>query len=791
MKRKKLFVLFILFCLTISFHQIGIANTGLSHRIEQLEKQITALPDASKRQQQKKMVLHLAVERAKNAIEADSEAVADILIKESVEYLQQDITDRPAPNLSSSLHMELKTKENNPYLDALYTWAEQRLAQSDIPFKKATADVNPFTGLHGNYGTREEAANMNHYYWLAAHPESRYLGHPKLVTHLFRRIHAYVDAHQLHGHDYRDRTNDFFAIGPMVEAMHKTVQTFPDLLLPSDQQNWEKLVRQIYDFWLNEYRKTENMGFYANRDLAVANILLCSGMYLEEPEGLDVARKLVMAQFDNLYPDGGIAYIGTQNESCGYHGANTTFLTRYYHLSGQTEALDLLKKTEWYAPISVEPGNVSDFWTCSSWKHAWNTGVGFGGESVVGLTGNPYERTMLDSEIAKSGASLDPLSAMWYRNDIETEPFPDHYTIFDRNISGPRGRFGRFSYAANLRIPNNKEPGSATIMGAMTTESDIDKYPYPLEAVLSGIMPKVMVETTPNEKHKRPKWVYLTSGANNAASVGRDWSAMHSHYQLHAYGSSRKGAVAPWNGTQLWLGIGNRLFGLLEVSPQGEQEAFEVAMAATLGVGGVGEHRKKPLATHSDQHWSLGTLHFELLGHNFDSVRVNEIKMRRAPAYEIFCSTRPASEPASADSGIETSLGTLGNFSQQKPYYAVVEVSHAQDSKAAAQIKTIQLDTLTGLSIQLASESYTLLFNHGDEAREVDGVKLGLSDIGMLHYPRGHESPPTPLADISLVIPAGEHRVILSGIPTEEMKQSGWDTFEKMAQELTPVAATP
>lgn len=766
-------------------------NTVLIDAVRQLVIDSKA---ETQREKQKQAILMLSLERAQSAEGAGDTELCQELLRETAGLINNRVNERPDPDFSGNLLPDLHTPEDNPYLDALYKWVEARIDKPDIPFKKASKDVNPFTGLHHAYGTRDEAANMNRYFWLAVHPESRYRGNPEVFAHLFRRAHAYVDAHSTHAIRMQDSTNghltnDFFAIGPAIEAMLKTRKAFPDLLLPGDLTRWEKMVRQTYDFWLDQYQKnqqgTYRMGRYANRDIAVANILLACGLYLDEKEGVDAARILVLAQKDNLYPDGAYAYIGTQNESCGYHSACTMFLTRYYHLTGEGVALDLLKASQWYGPLSVEPGNVSDFWTSPSWKHSWNSGVGIGGETVAHLSGNQYERAILNRHIAKRGPDPDPRSAMWYRGDIKAAPQPDNYVVLDRNILGPRGRFGRFSYAANLRIPDNSEPGNATIMGAMTTETDIDQFAYPLEAVLAEIMPRVFVETTPKGRHKRPDWAYLSCREQNAASVGRDWSGVHSTYRLHSFGSSRKGQEVPWEGSQIWIGVGDRLFGLLEVAPVGNQEAFEVALGATLGYGGHGERRPKELITHGPEHWELASLNLKIHKHNFNTVRLEKKKIRVSPASWIVCSTRPDDQSISNREETKRGSDTLQFFSPDRPYYVIAEVFAGQ-SGPKAEIKRIAKDTLQGLSVKINDARYTLLLNRSDQPLAVDLKEHGLaSDHSWVHFPRSTDVfAPKILSNNRLTIPAGQHRMILHGQSNKQANQAGWDTFEAMIRDF-------
>ena len=749
----------------------------LNRTLAECTRRVAMLPENTDREKQKKAILFLALERAENTGEAGTSTEYETQLNEVEAAIGTPIQTRQPSALSKTLLPELKTVEGNPYLESLYSWAEDALKTPDTCFKKATTEFNPIS----NFGiARKIGQDVNRYFWLATHPQSQYYGNPELITRLFRRLHAYADAHQLHGHDYRSPSNDFFAIGPTVQAMLKTRTTYPDLLLPNDEACWEAMVKQVHAFWLGEYKKGQDgayrMGRYGNRDVAVGNILQSCGLYLNDKEALDAARFLMMSQAENLYPDGAFSYIGTQNECFGYHPVLTGPLTTYYHLSGETAVLDIVKKSEWYAPLTVEPGNVSDLWTVPSWKHVW-TGYGYGGESVVSLSGNRYERGILDHQIAKQGASPSPLDAMWYRGDIKAAAPPDSYTIFDRNILGPRGRFGRFSYAATLRVPGNTEPGKATIMGAMTIKEGKDEMVNPWEAMLMGIMPRVFVETTPEEVHKHPDWAYLTCHDKSGTSMGRDWCALQSRYQLHTFGSSQKGPEVLWEGSQIWFGIRDRLFGLLEIAPKEEQKAYEVGMLGRI------RYNIDNYKSVSPNQWAAGSLNVTVLSHNFDSLRTVETTTAKSPELQIICSTQPLEGLISDRTKTNRENTTLKTFTPEKPYYAVVEVSHSQVVPEAG-VKRIVQGNLSGLSVELAGANYAILVNRGDTPYAVDLDKLGLpTSGGWLHYPRVSMKEPTPLKRRKLLIPSGEHRVILSGMPVERASQAGWRNFEEMLNE--------
>ena len=87
---------------------------------------------------------------------------------------------------------------------------------------------------------------------------------------------------------------------------------------------------------------------------------------------------------------------------------------------------------------------------------------------------------------------------MWYRDDVKPAAFPDEYTVIDRNIRGPRGRYGGFSFAAPLRVPRQTMPSIRTMIGAMYVDPEYKaKKGYPLQAAFAKIAPEVFLELKP------------------------------------------------------------------------------------------------------------------------------------------------------------------------------------------------------------------------------------------------------------------------------------------------------
>ncbi|MGB0371412.1 MAG: hypothetical protein ACPGN3_08675 [Opitutales bacterium] len=727
----------------------------------ELVARVDGYPTQTLRDRQKKALMELSLERAQIAkngflIDRYRELLSDLGA-----FIEVPADNHSRGSLRDSILKPLITVEGNPYVEALYSWIEGKIESKDTFLALATETFNP---LENRHDVRRMAADMNRLFWLSTHPQSKYNGDPEVLKRLFRRLHAYQQAHLLHGNSYRAVSNDFFAIGPMVEALYTTQTLYADLLLASDVQAWDQTMSRVKDFWMKVFKNQKEgpyrMGRYANRDLAVANILMTTGLYFNDDEAIEASHWLVEEQWDNLYPDGAFAYIGTQNEISRYHREDVQFLTTFYHLSGESRVLELLKATEWYAGLSTEPGNVSDLWTAPSWKHDWIS-AGYGGEAVVALSGNRLEREMLDRLIEREGAKPSPKNAMWYDGGIVAGEHPDNYAVYDRNIQGPRGRFGRFSYAASLRTPDDSEPGKSAIMGAMTLNENLDTE-RPLDAMWMGFMPGVALNRFSGNEGRESQRAYLASGGHSEVIMGRDWSAVFRDYDMHTFRSSKKGVVVPWQGLQLWVADRDRIFGLMEVAPNESSSASEIDLRSQVrfhnGYEKIGEDK-----------WMFGNLNVSVLDHNFDTLRTVVSEKNKSPQLEIIYSSYPDKEEGNALRDMEA-----------QTHYALVEVSHGLPESPASVFRFIRGD-LRCLYVNTGSRVFVLVVNSGELPVE---FTLGNRDPdSWMHYPANKSKDAHRMEGVGKIqLGPKESRILVSERFDSGVHVRAWPDFETLVE---------
>jgi len=417
----------------------------LQDRLNPLITQADALPQNTEADIRRSVLLDVLIERTQFLMGKKNTALFDEYIQHIEEVLAQpSAITMNVPQMGVGFFPAPAMYAGNPFYEHLMDWSEDEINSNDVPWNVPTSETGIFNGIHGNYGTRKVGNEMTWMHWSLVHPESNYQNNPELLRRLIRRILTYSEDYLIYANSYENFLNDFFAIDPAFYATRIFMETYPDMFPPSIKSKIDAFANKTGNFWYQDiYLPGFNtgvyrMGKYCNRDLAVANILLNTGMYLNNQDLLDAAQYLVDAQEDNLFPDGAFAYLGVQNASVNYHDDGEIHpLGRYYSTTGYQKALDLIEATEYYSLLSTEPSGVAEFNTSPQWKTSWNTGASTGTEIVAGVTANPYVRTLIDQVRAQRNSfSFSLVELPFYRDDVQGAQLPDNYTIYDRNIQG-------------------------------------------------------------------------------------------------------------------------------------------------------------------------------------------------------------------------------------------------------------------------------------------------------------------------------------------------------------------
>ena len=744
-----------------------------------LKKQVASLPESNQPEKWKKVVFELAIEQAENDVAANLPQEASVVLADIASNINTEpglmVTQSNDVSLISAVK-EPRVKNGNPYIERLVVGIKDELKVKDITWGKITTSNTIFKENGGPYGSRTTASRMQAMLWLMANPASPLHGDAEVFKRFLRRYLAYVDA-MLNGKDIKagQLIFDDFAIAPASCALREFAALYPNLLLPSQK---EKLKEGMKIGAVIMYGKAKDrLGDYANIDIALSYELLNFGLFLHDDTLLSKSKFLMEVQAKNIYPDGGIAYKDHQNESHSYHDADVSYLSRYYEVTGDAKCLELLKRTEWYGPVSS--GRLGEFWTVPSWKGTWNANNvrPCGGEAVASITGNPYLRWMLDfghdydKPDLRNWHEARPNIA-WYRNDVTPVPLPDNYTVIDRNISGPRAWYGHFNYAADLRnIPEN-EPGIATIIGLQTTDAQ-----FKLSDAVMSVYPRIRTKKEVIGKDgsiNRGGYAWLTSNMKSAVVMGKDYSAVAGTYQLHQYGSSSKGPVVDWKGKQLWLGLPDRVIGLLGIEPLKDQAvAYEVDGIVNLAFGGtsVAETPKKVKELGNNE-YAYGDLIVKIHDHNYKSLKAVEVPFRlpKAPITEILMQD----ENGEADNNIEHHYSLSTNFH----FITEIKTSWAKGDATVKQLLT--QNGVIAFQVDLNAKRYVLYFNDSTADASINLAGLNLKGIkSSVHTSTAANAKPIVPAPKTYLLSGGQSVIVVFS-KDEIDHEAGWENYQEM-----------
>ncbi|MCE5218367.1 hypothetical protein LLH03_15190 [bacterium] len=507
--------------------------------------------------------------------------------------------------------MQQLKESGNPYFQTVIESLKSVKATPDLPENPTSA-----------WSYRGVCARLLPVAWAAASDQSPRKGDPTLIANALAVI-DYCLANQKEGSWYytrkweqtSDPNADRFALGPLMDAVWFLRQ------LPEGKEAWKRWdapLRQLADFqyekWWRyaEHGYTDNVAWgssariYPNQDVFVLYIMAVAYELWGDPKYQEAAHGTLAALDKALLPDGGFHYIGPETECDTYHTLNLVWIGRYYQLTHDEKARELLAKTVNYYPLSYTAEARPEYYTDCWWKHYWADASPNGPEIVAGVTGDGQNKYLADRAMERKGIGSDDAAVytgMFYRGDVEARKPADNWLKLDRNIGGPRGAFGTWHFAGTVG-------GGArdTFVGGMVSDPQRSQPLY-------GAFLAANIEVALGGSGARDRTHLFLSGPDDQTSVAvaGDASILAARY------SPRKGyingifnpqvAPTPWQATQVWLLSRWGLLGLVEL------EAKEAQTVPYLG----GELRFGPelALTAEGDGFRCGDLTARVLEHNF------------------------------------------------------------------------------------------------------------------------------------------------------------------------------
>jgi hypothetical protein len=729
-------------------------------------------------------------------------------LTDEVSALQADIAaleDMPlvvpvTPQMAIGFYPPPKVVDGNPHLEALYSWAEDRLATPENNYRKST-NTKPIFPKSTYNEARALVGTVERLIWLILSPVSKYRYEPKLFRQLLLIAYATSDDYLINGGTdaqipglSTNSLDDWFAAPGASYSWRIMDEAFagfiPKILLNRLQLAADKMGEAFYNRSLREMKVSPPYATYCNRDISFAEVMMHTGMHRHNDTWVQRAQLVteLMISATVLYADGAYAYIGDQNESANYHSGTTTSLGNMYAVTGNPSILAALFKVSNYELLTVEQSFVNEFYTVPAWKTAWNTGDGVSYSFLSYINQSPHWQTFSDIRSRVLGISSNVLDTTFYSKPISSKPLADNYLVYDRNIQGPRYRKNNFSCAMTTRkvsLPSNM--GALTLVGAMTTQLGSDVVTkgssrQHLSDALMSVHAKVQINPVGTSGTEWDTWAYLIGNTSPKTSMSRTVGAISTPCTLYRQTSGPTGHISNWQSFQQWLALPGRLIGLVEVYPKDgkPQNAYKIDGRVKLGYGRTGTRFKKTLQTMAEgKEYLYGNLRVLIHAHDFttiDTVPAGVLRDDPLDATEIrFRYVKSGSDGTSNVS-----------FPANTRKFFLVEI---RDNSVTNPI-TVEKYTnngLKGIIVKDGLNHYGVFRNLNDTEASVNvSDYLSVTARTTVHNSRNDEDlgvAPIDLVGNILSIPANEQRLLISSNEVNDHEPS-WAHYDELLSKL-------
>ena len=458
------------------------------------------------------------------------------------------------------------------------------------------------------------------------HPNSPYKGKQaildRLIVMLDGRFKLWTEDKNLGDHMFSFE----------VTYAYLALKTYAPDKIPADKKaSWEAAITKHTNFLINDnpkiYKDHLVGALIVNMDISRIQSVYYGALATGDMASAALGKAAMEdCMTKTVLGDGATNYVSYSNEVFLYHNSIIRGATWYYLFTGSTKMKDYIFKMTPYIPLTMHNGGFAEYSTAPPWKPFYGTINPQAALVIAYITGDPYNYA-----IGKN-ADNNIILPFVYRSGLSSKNAPDNFMVYDKNILGPRARFGAWGMVGTTRDPSHagpeiNEPAAPNMVGISTfVGAYILKNPTgSLDAAFHGTAPEVKIKQGEEKDWNRGNnWAYLT-GNNNHSAVSKSnlVYGLSSRYNIN----SRSGAFSDkgytgWDGTQNWVYTPDRMIGLCQISTETEKTAYGLAQRMVLfshrGACKPGDGKAQELKEEGNGEWDYGNLRVKTHDKNFN-----------------------------------------------------------------------------------------------------------------------------------------------------------------------------
>ena len=606
--------------------------------------------------------------------------------------------------------------EGNPVVADFFKKLQLKVLSSDKRFPKGPEGGKARTAEGWAFIVR--AGELMALTQALCHPQSPLTGDPALVAPILRRL-AFFSEYMVPGGPV---LGDFGPCATIADAYLILRSCRPEIIPPSIRDGMENGIRNNADAILAKskawFENPPPVNCLVNSDvhlveaIAIANRLQPTPTYAA---GIQAGLKYIEP---HILADGASNYIGLQNECPSYHGIAVDSLARTFQITGDPKPAEMLKRMRWYYPLTVSPTGVMEWASAPDWHHYWNMVNGADAAAIMAeFTDCPHNQ-----RVANLGFTGDLWMASWWNPDRKAAPWPDRYTAYDRNVEGPRGRYGLWSFVGTTRRTGDDNRGKSSYVGCVIETGKNDSRGWPVSAALQDAGMEVRLDESKDDAGEhRGRLTMANEEMASASAVSQTAAALGAVTSLGTYGHP----AMPWITQQAWLFTPERIVGIVRLESGADQKAAGVFgdLFLVSGRGSWGE--RKEIKDLGDGSFGYGDLVVTFHAHDFAGFDYEYAEaMGNSPLHHSGENKLKSCRLLLVDDAAKS--GVITDYKIGASHFYLVEVRPA--ASAPATVSRLENKELLSFSVKDGTGTYRVAFNPGTKS-----VRWNIGQEGILH----------------------------------------------------------